>query len=490
MPAAVPDFVGSDFSSSPPGHRYRLYYSGWWTKEVDERRIEDLEKRIRGQAAGSRQVRNLLAQVRKLRGHLQTTGDFTEKHDQENLSCLRDIAELSPGFERQAQALRERQSRLLAGLPEASYLCVAALTTSPLAVGTGVEHPIENGLLFFDPHGLPYVPGSTLKGMLRRAAEELALFEANANGWTLGLVWWFLGLDPTASYLDPKGQAESTWCEAYREHVQRHVGAQPSVTFAWIASLPAVRERMETLRCDLRGFLLGLQGASEEARRNRDALRVQGTWQCWDAFFSPPRMRVEITNVHFKDYYQQGNAPHETGSPTPVYFLAVDAGVEVAFIVRNAERRGELGAPPHSDWKGLAQSALERVFLQLGIGAKSSVGYGRFEMTGANVTGVAGQGVSAHTAGPAPLAPDTRAQSVEAGAVWTCTVVYKPNTRTLEVQHENQKASASEQETKALLESCPQEIRDALLVRRKARARVRVVRLGKGFRIEALERAS
>ncbi len=448
MPAAVPEFVGSDFSSSPAGHRYRLYYSGWG------------------------QERNL-----------------AEKGAEENLSCLRDIAKSSSGFEEQARALQDRQRLLLAILPESSYVCVHARTSSPLAVGTGAEHPIENGLLFFDPHGLPYIPGSTFKGMLRRAAEELALFEADAHGWTLGLVWWFLGFDPTASYLNPDGQADSSWSEAYREHVQRHSGAQPSATFEWIASLPAVYERMKTMQCDLRTFLLGLQGAGEGARRNRDSLRVQGTWQCWDGFLMPPRMRVEIVNVHFRDYYQAGGTPHETGSPRPVYFLAVDVGVEVQFIVRNAERAGVLGAPAYSEWKTLAQSALERVFFQLGIGAKSSVGYGRFStIVPEGSPGTAAPEATAPASRPPAPTSASREEAARAEEVWRCTVVYKPDTRTLEAQQGNKKAFASEQKTKELLDSCPGKIRDALRgSQRKVQARVTVFRQGNQFRIESLE---
>jgi hypothetical protein len=52
-------------------------------------------------------------------------------------------------------------------------LTIEALSTAPFATGLGNEHPIENGFAFLTPYGLPYLAGSGLKGVLRRAAQEL-----------------------------------------------------------------------------------------------------------------------------------------------------------------------------------------------------------------------------------------------------------------------------------------------------------------------------
>lgn len=43
--------------------------------------------------------------------------------------------------------------------------------TSPLVVGIGNPHLIEVGLSFLSPYGLPYLPGSSIKGVLRHGAE-------------------------------------------------------------------------------------------------------------------------------------------------------------------------------------------------------------------------------------------------------------------------------------------------------------------------------
>jgi CRISPR-associated protein Cmr6 len=40
-------------------------------------------------------------------------------------------------------------------------------TTSRLVIGIGQDHPIENGFLWHPTLGVPYIPGSSIKGMLR-----------------------------------------------------------------------------------------------------------------------------------------------------------------------------------------------------------------------------------------------------------------------------------------------------------------------------------
>ena len=55
---------------------------------------------------------------------------------------------------------------------------------SPLAIGLGNKGSFETGFTFLRPYGVPYVPGSSLKGLVRQvAAEQWGLLELlrNAN---------------------------------------------------------------------------------------------------------------------------------------------------------------------------------------------------------------------------------------------------------------------------------------------------------------------
>jgi CRISPR-associated protein Cmr6 len=68
------------------------------------------------------------------------------------------------------EALRDRQQALASAR---GALTRKAVSTSPFATGLGNEHPIENGFAFLTPYGLPYLAGSGIKGVLRRAMQEL-----------------------------------------------------------------------------------------------------------------------------------------------------------------------------------------------------------------------------------------------------------------------------------------------------------------------------
>lgn len=88
-----------------------------------------------------------------------------------------------------------------------------------------------------------------------------------------------------------------------------------------------------------------------------------------------PRVEVDIANSHHPDYYgdsgqsgpQQQKTPFETEDPNPVNFLVVGEGVRFLFTVL---------APPND--AGRLEELLRHGLSDLGIGAKTAVGYGRF----------------------------------------------------------------------------------------------------------------
>lgn len=51
------------------------------------------------------------------------------------------------------------------------------ISTGPFVTGMGLEHPVENGFLFHHTLGVPYLPGSSIKGMIRAWAENWCALE-------------------------------------------------------------------------------------------------------------------------------------------------------------------------------------------------------------------------------------------------------------------------------------------------------------------------
>ncbi len=63
----------------------------------------------------------------------------------------------------------ERQQNLIRAL---NGQCIYMQTISPFVTGLGREHPIENGFLWHHTLGVPYLPGSSIKGMVGAWAEH------------------------------------------------------------------------------------------------------------------------------------------------------------------------------------------------------------------------------------------------------------------------------------------------------------------------------
>ena len=143
MSYALPDYLTrhARFDDCPPGHRFGLYFDGW-------------------------------------------REDFSIPRDGKT-GLFRTVAGALPDHSRKAlRALCARQQVLASAIGEKLLLTHPARLTAPLATGLGNEHPLENGFAFLTPHGLPYLAGSGVKGVLRRAAEELVKGEwGDACGW-------------------------------------------------------------------------------------------------------------------------------------------------------------------------------------------------------------------------------------------------------------------------------------------------------------------
>ena len=275
---AVPKYVrdaAGGFGGIPPGHRFNLYFPLW---------RDDWQLDKNGKAAALRECRKL--------------GDAAAP----------------------LEALLARQQTLAEALTEDHRHIIEGRSTSPFATGLGLEHPVENGFAFLSPYGLPYLAGSGVKGVLRRAAEEL---------------------------LDD---------------------GEEGVTHTVIAALFGHEERRGALPPD------------QEERRNAH----RGALTCWDVFPVPPKgeLDVEIMAPHFTHYYQPEKGkehlatPHDAGKPNPIPFLSVPARSGFRFVITCEPA---LLPPDIGDWKAVIQKIIQHTFDWLGFGAKTAVGYGVLE---------------------------------------------------------------------------------------------------------------
>lgn len=269
---AAPGYVREQLLRDvPPGHRFGLYLPLWNARwEIDDGAKREALGKCRGLGDGA----ELLA------------------------------------------ALRARQRAQAEALPDAGRLLIDAESSAPFATGLGHEHPVENGFAFLTPYGLPYLAGSGVKGVLRRAAA--ALSETAEAGWDRDralLNALFGPEDPAAS------------------------GS---------------------------GAPLG------EGQRRRGALSF------WDVFPEPHQssgLVVEVMTPHQGSYYQGMETPHDAGQPKPINFLALPARSKFRFVVTCEPAL--LPEPLRDiDWRTALSHAFAYAFDWLGFGAKTAVGYG------------------------------------------------------------------------------------------------------------------
>jgi len=305
--AAVPNYMGTDFSQASPGQRFGMYLPLWG---VNQRTHQLLWKK--------------------------SDINYEERGQNNKVSALEQASKLTPADKKLNLALVKKQSQVFSTVSNSIGLCLQALSSAPFTTGLGNEHPLENGFSFLNPYGLPYLPGSGVKGVLRQAVRELA----NGN--------W----------------GESNWCDD-----KRHVLAtKPEVNVSDI------------------DVLFGLE-SNDDANQ-----QLRGVLSFWDVIpeISGDRLMVEIMTPHQSHYYQKdsskksedSDSPHDSGSPTPITFLTVPPGSGFNFyVVCDTERLECIASDLNTNdqWKTLLIEAFEHAFKWLGFGAKTSVGYGAFE---------------------------------------------------------------------------------------------------------------
>jgi CRISPR-associated protein Cmr6 len=208
-----------------------------------------------------------------------------------------------------------------------------------------------------NPYGLPYLPGSGVKGVLRQAATELASGQwGDAKGWSTA-----------KSYTLMQGKG----------HNRR----------------PVLDEKGQPVTLSLLDVLFGRE------TEPGDTVHVRGALSFWDVIpqIAGDHLLVEIMTPHQSHYYQWRTdcngelikvPPHDAGQPNPISFLTVPPGSEFTFHVvcdvahlRRLTEEKQSGAPDllaegETHWKTLLEAAFHHAFTWLGFGAKTAVGYG------------------------------------------------------------------------------------------------------------------
>lgn len=368
----------------PTGHRFQLYFHGMsdsGTVDAPQGRENRDERDRRRRAADEGDWQTLQAKGARIEREWIPLKNQKRVALQTAAGMGRVASDLLSALGTRADALRgpehwQRTAELIA----------------PLATGLGNPHPVENGFAFLSPYGVPYLAGSGVKGVLRRAAEELAFFGAESP-WSITHVWALFGFDENSTCLwkRPEEMTEKEreklspvvaeqiirWRGAYERWVAAAAATDP-VLAAW---KQAIEKQLPTSPRNWReaspkDFAMNLLGEGGTALRR--AIHWQGLLAVQDAFPDPrTTMAVDILNPHHREYFEGNGAktPHDAENPVPVFFLTVAPGARFTFSARPLGGREALWRAI-GDRKLLLDAAFDHARDWLGFGAKTAVGYG------------------------------------------------------------------------------------------------------------------
>jgi CRISPR-associated protein Cmr6 len=213
------------------------------------------------------------------------------------------------------------------------------IARSRLIIGLGGKGALEFGITLHPVTGLPYIPGSALKGLCRNY---------------------------TLYHVAEQYIAEQSGVSLDHEKVE----TASDIAQRLDEQLSGVKDHGLKLNPEWADFYQKLFGTQGEA----------GHCVFYDAVVreipnNTSLFAVEVMTPHFRKYYESSGAtpPYDADDPKPVTYIAVNTGILFQFAVGRRKN-----APPDTPF-GDARTLLREALRVMGIGAKTAAGYGIFK---------------------------------------------------------------------------------------------------------------
>jgi len=215
-----------------------------------------------------------------------------------------------------------RKDKMMEKLQKFGFNCksISALCPWRLVIGLGASHPQETSVTLHHIYGIPYIPGSAVKGITRH--------------------WAVL------KFAEEKAKRD-------KENFEK--------------SLESVSDALDNgayieLNVDGVDFkdLIEIFGTKKQAGKVifMDAYPVDNI-----------NLKIDIMNVHYPEYYSGDKPPADWQNPNPIKFLTVEK-TKFQFCLLSRE----------NNLLDIAERLLEEALKEHGIGAKTALGYGIFEI--------------------------------------------------------------------------------------------------------------
>lgn len=284
---------------------------------------------------------------------LKETCDLISRHIQ-NLTERDDLREKNSEIEKKIancrKSLFSNASEILNSintrLKALSSKTITLKTVSPLIVGLGSTSVLETSVRLHHIYGVPYIPSSAIKGVLR--AYRL---------WTL------------AEWDEDTFMATE---EAIKEVYERYEDPQREFSQRLTEYVDMLRRGEENkLREEQRHLISKKEAIIKKQKELFEILSFfgsqskKGSLVILNAY--PENFTgfdIDVMNPHYPEYYQGNEPPADWQNPIPISFLTIPEGTEFNFYFVNT----------YDNLENDLKTALDI----LGIGAKTAIGYGRF----------------------------------------------------------------------------------------------------------------
>jgi len=243
--------------------------------------------------------------------------------------------------------LKQQQSFLVKNLDEHRFCYEKKIfrVLWRLAVGLGTNHPYEVSMKLHHIYGVPIIPGSALKGVAR----DMALLKI----------------------LENKGCPENTQGDEECTHSKIEKGIQQMLND---------REKRDSFFDKISNKPFKELSYEEKLLLAFGNQQFSGIVVFLDAIpDSAPKFKVDIMNPHYPEYYQGKNFPTDWQNPNPIKFLTVENTKFRFTVLVNKARLNRNDKDDYAkDVANYAWGVLKEALENLGVGAKTSVGYGYF----------------------------------------------------------------------------------------------------------------
>lgn len=222
-----------------------------------------------------------------------------------------------------------------------------------LVIGLGASHPQETSMTLHHIYGVPYIPGSAVKGVTRH--------------------WWILKEFDSLGITDFR---QIHHMEKILEIADVDNEGLKGDNYKLSKEEFKKKFKIKDLEPDdkLYNFLTEYQDSIKLFRDIFGTQEKKGKVIFFDAYpVGNINLKIDIMNPHYSGYYNESKPPADWQKPNPIKFLTVEK-TKFQFFLASKDTNRDIDLLCHTI------KALKQALKEQGVGAKTSLGYGLFDV--------------------------------------------------------------------------------------------------------------